>query len=428
MLPEVKRRLIRMYTKMTGAILTVVVIMAFIITVHGNKTSSRELFFKYFDMTLAAIRQESVIKRTTLEELAGSRKILQVWDNGKPLSFPGEAREETENQILLACLKKGKKEKIDLTMPLVTKNELTSEVYELSGGFGKNYFGRIGVVKVKNGFRGLIYIQEYSEGWLETVKFSLWFLLFDGLGIAALYWFNRLFIGRILEPVEVSRRQQAEFIAAVSHELRSPLAVMKANLAAQKDTEQKKSFYKIMQGECDRLNQLVEDLLLLASADAGKWHIEREMVDSEGLLIELYESYESVFKRQNIRLLVEFPANQSLPEFLGDKKRMQQIGAILLSNALRYSPEGSYVLLKGEADREKRILRLMVIDHGRGIPKELREKVFDRFYQADLARGEKEHFGLGLSIARELARIQEGRLFCEETQGGGATFIFSVHF
>lgn len=428
MFPEAKQKLIRLYTKMTGAILTFVVMMAFFIVLWMNKESSKELFLQYFDMALTKLRQESVVDRGWLKDMEENRGILELWDNGQPFVILGDEKTEKEKELLAACVEKGAKVKIVPRQKPVVKGEAISEILELRGSRGEKYFGKIGVVRVKDGYRGLVYLWRYSRPWEDMGKPFLWFLLFDILGIGALYAFNCRFIGRILEPVEKSRKQQNEFIAAASHELRSPLAVMKVNLAAAESMPgEQENFIKIMKKECDRLSGLTEDLLLLAAADTGRWQAEKERMDTEGLLIEIYESWQMVFKKRGIELLLKFPAD-TLPEVLGDRKWCFQIVSILLSNALRFSGEGSRVVLRGEADEEKKELKLLVEDHGKGVPKELQEKIFERFYQADEARGEKEHFGLGLSIAREMAVLQGGSLFCTETEGGGATFVFSLPF
>lgn len=425
MLPEIKEKLVRQYTKITGAILTFVVIMAFLIMMWANKESSKELFLQYFDRALGRLRQETVIENSWLRETEGGQEIQEVWDNGKPLWVPGLKQTAEEKRLIEEAVAFGEKERIDLSIQPTGSGTITG-VFELRGTKGERYFSKIGVVKVKGGFRSLIYIRLYSSLWEEAGQLLLWLLLFDGLGILALYLFNRRFIERVLEPVERSRRQQTEFIAAVSHELRSPLAVMKANLsAAEAMPERREDFMRIMKEECSRLASLVEDLLLLAAADAGRWHMEKEEMDAETFLIQVYESYEEVFRKQGVQLSLAF-SEENLGKFTGDYKRLMQIFSILLSNALRFSEEGSRVELLGELAPGGKELRLLVRDHGLGIPRELQEKIFERFYQADRARGEKEHFGLGLSIAREIALLQGGRLFCEETRGGGATFVLSV--
>lgn len=102
MLPEARRKLILLYTEITGAILTFVVMMAFLIMLWMNKESSRELFLQYFNMGMAKIREESVVDRNWIWEMEENRGILELWDNGEPLLIMGE--EKTERKRAFVCL------------------------------------------------------------------------------------------------------------------------------------------------------------------------------------------------------------------------------------------------------------------------------------------------------------------------------------
>ncbi len=423
----VKQRLIFLYTGITGAILTIVVIMAFFASLWMEKRGELELFQESFNSCLNTIRQEAIISNMWFYEQE-KRAVIEIWDNGRSLSVQGIEETEEREKLLGICRKKAKEEAISPSMVLVSNPEVLSGTYEIAESWGNKYFGKVGVVKVKDGYRGLVFLKQYSWDWREKGWLILWLFLLDAAGIGALYVFNSFFIGQVLKPVEESRRQQAEFIAAVSHELRSPLAVMKANLSAvKKIPEKQEEFNRTMEKECQRMNGLVGDLLLLAAKDAGEWHMDNAPVDTEALLIEAYESWYPVFQTQGLKLKIRV-SREEIPEVFGDKKRLLQIFSILLSNALRFSFEGDLVVLGGEINKRKKIVRLFVEDHGKGIPEEEREKIFERFYQGDKSRKEKGHFGLGLSIAKEIVSLHGGELFCEETQGGGATFSIYLPF
>ncbi len=428
MFSKVKNKLILLYTAITGVILTVVVIMAFFISLWMGQRNDQQLFEEYFNSCFSVVGQRSVVGNLWIKEEENKHAVIQIWDNGRRLKFPGERKAGEEEALLEKCIWQAKEDGISPAMTLVSELENISKTYEWKGNSGITYYGKIGIVKVSGKCRSLVYLKRGSIGWQEKGRLFLILFLLDIAGIGVIYLFNWLFIGQVLKPVEESRKQQAEFIAAVSHELRSPLAVMKANLyAAEKMPGRQQEFYQIMKSECQRMNGLVEDLLLLASKDAGKWQMEGEWIDTEGLLIEAYECYYPVFKGNGIRLSLQFP-KEELPELFGDRRRLFQIFSILLSNALRFSKEGSQVILGGKIDEKKKQICLYVEDHGKGVPEEEREKIFERFYQEDKSRGEKEHFGLGLSIARELTILHKGELFCEETVGGGATFILLLPF
>ena len=124
--------------------------------------------------------------------------------------------------------------------------------------------------------------------------------------------------------------------------------------------------------------------------------------------------------QKQIRIHVSLP-DDPLPKCCCDRQRIGQALAILLDNAVSYTPPGGEIRLF--AARRRGGIELIVSDNGPGIPDALRERVFERFYRADVSRSKKEHYGLGLSIAREIASLHRGKLTLRDTPGGGATFI-----
>ena len=232
--------------------------------------------------------------------------------------------------------------------------------------------------------------------------------------------------------MERSRKRQNEFIAAASHELRSPLAVIESSVtaiaAAEENSaaprsaeclEKQTQYLKNIRAECSRMAALVGDMLLLASTDAGSWSVKRETVDMDTLLIETYELYEPVCRSSGIRLFLDLPED-TLPHITGDSFRLKQLLTILLDNAVSYTPEDRGITISAAVNGKE--LTISVADQGCGIPPEARAHIFDRFYRGDSSRTDKRHFGLGLSIAKELAVLHGGRISVGETEGGGATF------
>ncbi len=238
-------------------------------------------------------------------------------------------------------------------------------------------------------------------------------------------------MGWSLIPVEESQKKQAQFIAAASHELRSPLAVLRSGLAAAltpPSEEKKDTLLPLLDRECVRMSRLIDDMLLLASADAKNWKLQLELVDADTLLIDLLETFQPVCREKGIFLKLELP-DTSLPPIEGDAQRIRQILQILLDNACQFTPAGKSIILRAETDDKKHKIKLKVIDEGCGIAPKDRPYIFDRFYQADSARSDKQHFGLGLSIARELTKLHGGRIDVGEDEKGRCCFtvIFPYH-
>lgn len=245
-------------------------------------------------------------------------------------------------------------------------------------------------------------------------------------GVALLYAASRLLAKRVLRTTEDGLRRQKEFVAAASHELRHPLAVIRASLAAaetMEDSAKAGRFRATAEGEADRMGRLVDDLLLLAGSDAASWQLHTTPVDIDTLLISTAESYAPLARNKAVQLQLKLP-EESLPQLQGDVERLRQILAILLDNALQYTPKGSSVTLSAKTFKSK--VHLCVEDQGPGIPPEERSRIFERFYRIDKSRHDKAHFGLGLSVAQELAALHGGQLTVGNAQGGGAAFLLTL--
>ena len=143
------------------------------------------------------------------------------------------------------------------------------------------------------------------------------------------------------------------------------------------------------------------------------------------LLIDLLESVQPACREKGISLHLELPS-EALPHVWGDPDRIRQIFMVLLDNARYYTPSGSSIFLQAQVDKKKHFLYFQVEDEGCGISQENKPYVFDRFYQADSARSDKQHFGLGLSIAKELVLLHHGTITLSDTPKGGCCFTVTL--
>ena len=175
--------------------------------------------------------------------------------------------------------------------------------------------------------------------------------------------------------------------------------------------------------ECKRMARLISDMLTLASADSGNWPVQFSTLDPNTFLLDLFEAYEPVCRERKVPFRLDL-SEDTLPMIQGDQERLSQLLGILIDNALAYCGNQMPLLLKAFASRNQ--LLIQVIDHGPGIPDDQKEQVFDRFFRSDKSRKDKQHFGLGLSIARELAILHKGGLTIRDTEGGGCTFVLNL--
>lgn len=237
---------------------------------------------------------------------------------------------------------------------------------------------------------------------------------------------SRFLLKKALEPTERVMQSQKEFVASASHELKAPLAVIVANVENMQHEAQNEGLQgnlKVIDSECMRMSRLIKDMLLLASSDAEKWTIHTSEVNVDTLLISLYEAYEPRCMKKKIKLTLDL-GEELFPVIMTDKERLFQLLSIYLDNALHYSPEGKEIQIR--VDMCSKELTFWIVDHGIGVEEKAKPFIFDRFYCADQSHTDKSHFGLGLSIAKELARMLQGKIGMEDTSGGGASFFFTL--
>jgi signal transduction histidine kinase len=220
-----------------------------------------------------------------------------------------------------------------------------------------------------------------------------------------------------LHRMEEARRNQT---ADIAHELRTPLTVLQGTLEAMLDRIYPTNCENLAAalGQTHTLGRLIEDLRLLALADAGRLHLKRNCLDLSTLLEEIVEAYQPQAQERGIVLEARTPAD--LPNVCVDRDRLSQVVGNLLSNSLHYVPWGGRVSVAVETLNGQ--VQVSVIDNGPGVsPRDL-PHVFDRFWRADAARRRATGgSGLGLSIVRHIVEAHGGRVWAEETPGGGLT-------
>lgn len=231
--------------------------------------------------------------------------------------------------------------------------------------------------------------------------------------------FNRM--AESLQEAEIRRR---EMTADIAHELRNPLAIIKARIEALVDgvhppTEE--NLASVL-SQSELLNRLVEDMRTLAQVDAGKLKLDKTKASPADLSAHVISAYQAQAKQMGVPLHFQNELNDDLT-LTFDPARMEQVLGNLLSNALRHSPPGEAVQLVLRKSESPSGLLWEVKDKGEGIPSEALPHIFDRFYRADSARTRRDGgSGLGLAIARKLVQAHGGVLEAENRAQGGALF------
>lgn len=217
-----------------------------------------------------------------------------------------------------------------------------------------------------------------------------------------------------------------EFISMVVHELKTPLTSLKSSAqllqrqSARAGNEQMTQMTSRMDAQINRLTGLIDDFLDVTRITAGKLQFREEFFAFDELVAEIVEELQTITEQH--KLIIEGKSNATV---WGDRMRIGQVITNLLTNAMKYAPDTDRVLVKIAVDTDKVTLRVQ--DSGPGIPKELQTKVFDPFYRIEgKEQTSASGLGLGLHIASEIIRRQEGEIWIESEEGKGATVCFTL--
>ncbi len=416
----------------TNGILILMAIASLVIFERGLTRNSYERFLNNGNSCVAYLETQSVLSHKWILEAKQEYGVeLRILNNGKRLFFDKLNEESSSNaseendrkssvENMLAEAARISREEQGLDVEYTGSVSLPKEVYFETADFyactalipkGSGVLSLV-LVYPLDGLKGQIFHQRILWGGL---------LLIAVLALVVFSWF---FTGKMLRPLEENRKKQTQFIASASHELRSPLAVILSSVQAiEADPGECRCFLFTIKSEGTRMSRLIGDMLALANADNKSWSIMKSPCELDTLLLETYEKYEPLLREKGISMNVELP-DESLSPCRCDGGRISQVLGILLDNGASYVPAGGKIRI-GVEEKEK-YFRIYVEDNGPGISDENKEAVFQRFYRADSSRKDKQHFGLGLCIAKEIVTLHHGSIRIEDTKGGGTTFVIRL--
>jgi signal transduction histidine kinase len=218
------------------------------------------------------------------------------------------------------------------------------------------------------------------------------------------------------ERVQASQRSQRDFVANVSHDLKTPLTSIQGFAQAildgtAEDPQSARQAAQVIYDEAGRMNGMVLELLDLARMDAGTMSFERAPLDLGVLLKSVVTKFVPQAHQAQVELRLDIlPQDSDLPALVADSDRLDQVFSNLVDNALKYTPPGGLVTVS--ARPVDGWIEVKVADSGTGIPPDELERVFERFYQTDKARsgGSRRGVGLGLAIAREIVQAHGGKI------------------
>jgi PAS domain S-box-containing protein len=232
---------------------------------------------------------------------------------------------------------------------------------------------------------------------------------------------------KLYRDATAAGRWRDEVLAIVSHDLRTPLSVVdmssQALLHAVTDDPEhaaERRQFGIIRNAAKQMRRMVEDLLDMAQADAGRLRVSPAAVPAASLVLDALEMHSAIAEQRDVELKVQLPRETTTA--LADRDRILQVLANLIGNAVRFTPAGGSVTLTAATRPDE--VEFAVADTGVGIGREVLPHVFDRFWRAQ--RSSSNGAGLGLAIARGIVDAHGGRIWAESEVGAGSTFYFTL--
>ena len=405
-------------TLLNGCITTLILIvmtLGYLFITESNMTKNKMYSYQSDIYTIASyIEQQDIISNTWLSQLeSGKKYYVSLMDNNTEFLYDTNKIHESgeRKQVLDKAWNYYHNESSSMmSHTLSYKSSYTS--------FILNYKNDTSVSK--SGYCCFVIHMEKNTSTLEVLlaaplasiqkqmtRQRLLFLGIISLALIAIWIFAWIFTGKLLDPIEANRLRQNQFIASASHELRTPFEVKLFQMTTNKN-------------EALRTSRLLNDMLTLLSCDTGHLDIKPVRTQLDTLVLNACEAFENMASAKHIQINAVLPED-SLPDCMCDSERIIQVLTIFLHNAVSYTPEGGKICLS--ADYRNKHFEVKISDTGVGISDEEKAKIFDRFYRSEKARSDKNHFGLGLSIAYDIISAHHGSIKVTDTPGGGTTFL-----
>ena len=233
---------------------------------------------------------------------------------------------------------------------------------------------------------------------------------------------------QMAENLDRQEKIRQEFIANISHDIRSPLTSMKGFLQAILDgtipKEKQENYLKIVLEECSRLTKLANDMLDINRIDFLKnIDLNLQIFNLNDLIQSTVNKFENTISKKNIKLIVNFASSKSLVN--ADYEKIQRVIYNLLDNALKFTQDYGKITINTKESFPK--IYVSIADNGKGLSKKDAERIFDRFYKADISRGEyKQGSGLGLAIVKEFIKAHNENIIVKTEENKGCEFIFAL--
>ncbi len=426
-------------TLLNGGITTLILIimtLGYLFISENNMMQSRLSSYPRDIYPIASyIEQQDIISSTWLSQLeSNNRYYISLMDNGAEFLYNvnKELIVDDRQQVLGAAWKLYHDDSVPKTTHTLSLNSgYVSYIMDYktdTSVSSSTYYCFVISIEKNHSMLEILLTAPLEDIKEQITRQRFLFLGIITLALIAIWIFAWFFTGKLLNPIEANRLRQNQFIAAASHELRTPLAVILSCAEAGLTKNEIPELITI-KSESLRTSRLLGDMLTLLSCDTGHLDIQPESTPLDTLVLNACEAFENIAAAKHIRISASLP-DSALPDCMCDSERIMQVLTILLHNAVSYTPEGGKICLSGaytnSLHRANRHFEIRISDTGIGISDEEKSKIFDRFYRSEKARSDKNHFGLGLSIAYDIITAHHGTIAVTDTPGGGTTFIITL--
>jgi signal transduction histidine kinase len=250
---------------------------------------------------------------------------------------------------------------------------------------------------------------------LKDLYYAVCFVTIAAVSVLA-FFVGNYFAAKAILPVENAMEKQRHFVADASHELRTPLSILLSSVDLLNGENENQALIQGMKEEILNMRGLTKSLLALARSDEND--VKRSAFDLSDVSRSVVNRMQTTANEKNIKIVLSV---EDGVQAYGDEMKIGQLAGILIDNAIKYSPWNSIVRL--DVTSNHGIVKIAVTDQGKGIPEEHLEHIFDRFYRVDKARlRQTGGYGLGLSIARNIAALHEGEIQVQSAEGQGSVF------
>lgn len=427
MFKQLHIRLTAFFTLVTGILFLVLTGICLFFAESSIKQSSHASFLTELNAVILHLQEQDSISHQWLSQVQHDDVFrLYLYDNNQPLSYQNYHVSEEEHSLVNEAITQARdSQNMDIFVPSYQHISQHTE-FTFRSSSGQEYAASAGFIPNSNGYLSFIVLSSHAAQHRQLLSLRVIVIAVDALAILLLTLFAWRFTARLLVPLSENQKKQTHFIASASHELRTPLAVLLSGLESiskTNDPTKQEHFIQLMTTEGHRMQHLIDDMLLLANADSKSLPMHMEPHQPDELLLHIYEAFEPLAIQRKLTLALSLPEDL-LPDCLCDRERILQVFSILTDNALCYTPSGGRITLSLTYQSNQFVFRFT--DTGCGIPDEQKESIFDRFYRSDTAHTDKNHFGLGLCIAKEIISAHHGTIRVEDHPGGGSCFIVTL--